>query len=57
MNLQYVDNKVASLLMELLTLQMLSRVMSSTVNQETSMQREYVIYLIPSPTFSLLISE
>lgn len=44
MNLQYVDNKVASLLMELLTLQMLSGVMSSTVNQETSMENEYAVY-------------
>lgn len=57
MNLQYVDNKLASLLVELLTLQMLSGVMSSTVNQETSMWNEYTVYLNPSPPFSLIASE
>lgn len=57
MNLQYVDNKVASLLMELLTLQTLSGVMSSTINQETSVQNEYTVYLSPGPPSSLFVSE
>lgn len=50
MKLQYVDNTVASLLMELLKLQMLAEELSSTVNWETLMEIEDILYLNPSPT-------
>lgn len=60
MKLQYVDNTVGSLLMELLTLQMLAEELSSSVKWETLMEIEDILYLNPSSTLllsSVLISE
>lgn len=53
MKLQYVDNTVASLLMELLTLQMLAEELSSNVKRETLVEIEDILHLNPSSTLLL----
>lgn len=55
MKLQYVDNTVGSLLMELLTLQMLAEELSSSVKWETLMEIEDILYLNPSSTLLLWV--
>lgn len=53
MKLQYVDNAVASLLMELLTLQMFAEELSVTVKWEKIMEIEDILNLNPSSTLLL----
>lgn len=55
MKLQYVDNTVASLLMELLTLQMLAEELSSNVKWETLVEIEDILHLNPSSTLLLWV--